>query len=379
MNDLCLNWHLFCRVIDNYGDIGVCWRLCRQLHEVHGQQVVLWVDDLHTFHAIEPQIDPALARQEVNGIGIRHWSSDFVLTDEPGDVVVETFACDLPEAYINAMQARVPQPVWINLEYLSAEDWVIGCHGCPSPVHGMNKSFFFPGFMPGTGGLLFDQQLPQLAQALAQPAAKQAFLAELGVPAAAADSLLVSLFAYENPALAPLLDQLSAGSQPVTLLVPQGRISADVAHWLATGLMPGPVHQRGALRVASLPFMSQEQYDRLLALCDINFVRGEESFVRAQMLGKPMVWHIYQQEEDAHLVKLEAFLALHLAQAQAPLATQLFSLFRAWNQPGLPLPDMTQLLPLLPHWQSHARDWQQSLLALGDLASNLVHYARNRV
>ena len=379
MSHTALTWHLFCRVIDNYGDIGVCWRLCRQLQAVHGQQVVLWVDDLHTFNAIEPLVDPLLATQQVQGISVHHWADDFTLSETPGDVVVETFACDLPEVYIAAMQTRAPQPVWINLEYLSAEDWVIGCHGAPSPVHGMNKSFFFPGFMPGTGGLLYDQQLPQLAQTLAQPQAKRAFLAELGVPGDAADSLLMSLFAYENPALAPLLDQLCAAEQPVTLLVPQGRISADVARWLGAELAAGQAQQRGVLTIHALPFMSQDQYDGLLALCDINFVRGEESFVRAQMLGKPMLWHIYQQEEDAHLIKLEAFLTLYLQQAPQELVTPLLNLFRAWNQPGQPMPDLGALLRLLPLWRSHAAGWQQGLLALGDLASNLVHYARNRV
>ncbi len=37
---------IFCAVVDNYGDIGVCWRLARQLAHEHGMTVRLWVDDL---------------------------------------------------------------------------------------------------------------------------------------------------------------------------------------------------------------------------------------------------------------------------------------------------------------------------------------------
>ena len=35
---------LFCRVIDNWGDAGVCWRLARQLVRERGAQVRLWID-----------------------------------------------------------------------------------------------------------------------------------------------------------------------------------------------------------------------------------------------------------------------------------------------------------------------------------------------
>lgn len=374
-----LHWHIFCRVIDNFGDIGVCWRLARQLHQQHGQQVHLWVDDLHSFAAIEPVVDALQATQFVDGIGVSRWQDDFVMPAAIADVVVEAFACDIPPAYIAAMQQQAQPPRWINLEYLSAEDWVTDCHGAPSPVHNLSKTFFFPGFTAGTGGLLFDQQLPALAQHLAGPAGKVQLLAELGFPEMAAPERLLSLFAYENPALAPLLDQLSRGGQAITLLVPEGRISAGVEDWLGEALPTGQRLSRGNLQLCGLPFMSQQQYDRVLAACDLNLVRGEESFVRAQMLGKPMLWHIYQQEDDAHLIKLEAFLQRYLAKAPAPLRESLLALFRAWNQPGLPLPDLNALLVAPDAWQKHCADWQQSLLALGDLASNLVHYARNPV
>ncbi|WP_430461789.1 elongation factor P maturation arginine rhamnosyltransferase EarP [Thalassolituus sp. LLYu03] len=377
-----LNWAIFCRVIDNFGDIGVCWRLARQLMQVHGQQVTLWVDDLTSFHAIEPAVDASADRQTVDGAVVRHWHAqacDGVAAQDVADVVIEAFACDIPDPYIRAMQQRSVPPLWINLEYLSAEDWVTDFHLGHSPVHNLGKTFFFPGFTEGTGGLLFDAHLPALSQCFAAAEARQALLQAFGFQVKVAGARLISLFAYENPALPDLLEQLQALAQPVILLVPEGRISAGLHQWLGEPLVAGQQLNRGGLTLCGLPFMPQSRYDELLAACDLNFVRGEESFVRAQMLGKPMVWHIYQQEEDAHLVKLEAFLQRYLQAADEALREPLLHLFRSWNQPGLKLPDLAPLLSAPEGWQRHCADWQQSLLALGDLASNLVHYARNRV
>ena len=53
--------------------------------------------------------------------------------------------------------------------------------------------------------------------------------------------------------------------------------------------------------------MPQNQFDALLHLVDGAIIRGEDSFVRAQLAGKPFLWHIYPQDEMAHLDKLHAF------------------------------------------------------------------------
>ena len=59
---------LFCRVVDNYGDIGVCWRLARQLDTEHDCKVRLIVDDLAAFRFIAPGIDPTLTQQNLLGV-----------------------------------------------------------------------------------------------------------------------------------------------------------------------------------------------------------------------------------------------------------------------------------------------------------------------
>ncbi|MEN9867471.1 MAG: elongation factor maturation arginine rhamnosyltransferase EarP, partial [Pseudomonadota bacterium] len=64
---------IFCQVVDNYGDIGFCWRLARQLVLDYAQQVTLWVDDFASFQKICGSLDLAQAVQAVEGVSIRHW------------------------------------------------------------------------------------------------------------------------------------------------------------------------------------------------------------------------------------------------------------------------------------------------------------------
>ena len=126
---------LFCKVVDNYGDAGICWRLARQLQQEHGVAVTLWIDDLPTFQRICHEVDVTTEMQLLDGVTVRYWrkgEGDFSVGDV-ADIVIEFFACDIPEAYIVAMAQCNPRPVWLNLEGLTAEEWVEGCHTLPSP------------------------------------------------------------------------------------------------------------------------------------------------------------------------------------------------------------------------------------------------------
>ena len=372
------SWDIFCSVVDNYGDIGVTWRLARQLVADHQQGVRLWVDDLRAFVPLCPEADVDAARQWHQGVEVCQWPQPWQSVDV-ADVVLEAFACKLPEGYLQAMKARETPALWINLEYLSAEDWVSGCHGLPSlRPDGLKRMFFFPGFDAGTGGLLREADLLQRRRAFEQdPQAKQAFLRGLGVYPAS-HARLISLFAYENKGLASWLDALATGSVATHLLVPQGRITGDLLRWLGMDqLGMGDVQQSGALTVQALPFVRQEDYDHLLWSCDFNAVRGEDSFVRAQWAGRPLLWHIYEQEEDAHWVKLNAFLALYVKDLTPGAAQAFTGLWHAWNGGT----DMTQSWNLLlEHWPeitAYAERWclEQSLQA--DLAQALVLFYRN--
>ncbi|KRP65891.1 elongation factor P maturation arginine rhamnosyltransferase EarP [Pseudomonas orientalis] len=368
-------WDIFCSVVDNYGDIGVTWRLARQLVAEHGCGVRLWVDDLRAFERMCPQIDVSLEQQWQEGVDVRHWPCEWPAT-AAADVVVAAFACQLPADYMQAMAARERTPLWMNLDYLSAEDWVVGCHRLPSvKFKGVQKYFFFPGFRPGTGGLLREAGLLQQRQAFQEDAnAQRQFLQTLGV-FPVADARLISLFAYENAGLGGWLDVLSTDGRATHLLVPEGRILGDVQRWLGEeGLTAGAVHQRGALTVQVLPFVRQGQYDQLLWCCELNAVRGEDSFVRAQWAGRPLLWHIYRQDEDIHLDKLDAFLELYTAALSPTAKEAVVAFWQAWNTEG----DMARPWKMLQaHWpelNGHAQNWCLEQALQADLATALVQF-----
>ena len=364
-------WDIFCTVVDNFGDIGVCWRLARQLAAEFNLDVRLWVDDLASFARICPQIDLALDQQSVAGVDIRHWSPNFPET-ESADVVIEAFACNLPERYLAAIRAA--KPVWINLEYLSAEDWVEGCHGLSSPQAGLAKYFFFPGFSERTGGVPGEAAMRR-ARAAWSPMDADAFLARFAPVDPAA--LKISLFAYENPAIASLIAGLSVLSRPVQLYLPEGRALPEVAAALNVQLRAGMTVGQGSLTLTVLPMLAQDDYDRLLWSCDLNFVRGEDSFVRAQWAAKPFIWQIYQQEEDAHFDKLNAFLKLYLAGCDPAGAALLGDFSQKWNRG-----ETVQILALLDCWaqlQAHASAWADGLALRGDLVANLVKFVSGKV
>jgi uncharacterized repeat protein (TIGR03837 family) len=371
-------WDIFCTVVDNFGDIGVTWRLARQLVTEHSLAVRLWVDDLRAFERLCPQIDIHASQQWQQGVEVRQWMADWQPT-EAADVVIAAFACQLPAAYMEAMAEREKPPLWMNLDYLSAEDWVVSCHGLPSVKYKqVQKFFFFPGFNQGTGGLLRERGLLERRQQFQQdPEAQRLFLQGLGVDRAPG-AQLISLFAYENTGLASWLDAMAGNATPTHLLVPEGRILGDVERWLGVeGLAAGAVHVRDALTVQVLPFVRQDQYDLLLWSCNFNAVRGEDSFVRAQWAGRPMLWHIYQQDEDIHLDKLEAFLALYVKGLSGPAGEAISGLWRAWNAGEKMTDHWRSTRKHWPELEKHAQAWCLEQALQADLATALVQFYLN--
>jgi uncharacterized repeat protein (TIGR03837 family) len=358
-----LHWDIFCRVIDNYGDIGVCWRLARQLANEHGKHVRLWLDDLNSLQPLCPAVAPALTRQSCSAVEIIHWTENPRI-DRVGEVVIEAFACELPAIYLEAMARTTPKPCWINLEYLTAEAWAESCHGMasPHPSLPLTKYFYFPGFSTTTGGLLREQGLfAERDETIAQ--------------ATGHHGLDISLFSYDTAPISALIETLAESSIETRLHVAPGKpLAAVAAHFGSNGPW-----QHGRLRVQPFAFLPQDDYDRLLWRCDINFVRGEDSFVRAQWAGKPFVWQIYRQEEDAHLVKLEAFLDRYTYGLSAVGATAVSQLFRAWNSAGDLRQAWADFIAIRSELDRYNHRWANQLAKNENLAEILVKFCTAKV
>jgi len=376
-------WDIFCNVVDNYGDIGVAWRLARGLAGEQGLAVRLWVDDLRAFRHIWPAIDADADRQTCAGVTVCAWRAPFAAT-EPARVVIEAFGCALPESYLAAMGGQSPPPVWINLEYLSAESWVAAHHGLPSPHPRLplTKHFFFPGYTPETGGLLAEADLAERRSAFLHTSILD-FWRQLGLAAPRPGELRVSLFAYENPALPDLLDAWAADPNPITCLVPEGRILPQLATWLAVPrLQAGDAHRRGALQVHVMPFLDQDRYDQLLWACGLNFVRGEDSCVRAQWAARPLVWQAYPQAEAAHWDKLDALRVQYTAGLDSAAGGAVSGMWRHWNG----MPDPGGMAASWAVWRGHqaaierhAAAWCRHLERAGRLVGKLVEFAENKL
>jgi uncharacterized repeat protein (TIGR03837 family) len=357
-----LLWDVFCRVIDNFGDIGVCWRLACNLAE-RGQRVRLWVDDAAALRWMAPAGH--------DGVEVGAWlaSTSF---PPPGDVVVEAFGCDPAPAFLAAMAAAgedARPPVWINLEYLSAEGYVERSHALASPqmsgpARGLTKWFFYPGFTAATGGLLREPGL-QGEQAMFD---RGAWLAAQGL-ALRQDERLLSVFCYPGAPIDRLVASLAADARPTLLATAPGAATGAVRAALAT------LGDQAVLRQQPLPWLTQSDFDRLLWAADLNFVRGEDSWVRAQWAGQPFVWQAYPQNDGAHGPKIEAFLDRALAGAPADAAEAIRDWTAAWNgldDPAAPLPAWTPRT--LAATRAAVLAWRDQLTAAPDLVTRLLAF-----
>jgi len=385
-----MRWDVFCRVIDNFGDIGVCWRLCADLG-ARGHTVRLWVDDASALSWMAPHGAP--------GVDVRPWAEAEGPTQAeaicPGDVVIEAFGCNPPDAFLARMQRPQP-PAWVNLEYLSAEDYVERSHGLASPVFsgpaaGLRKRFFYPGFTPATGGLLREPGLMS-RQADFHAHQRLPWLHALGVPASEADRL-VSVFCYAGAPLADWLNMLQAEAMAATdahggagspapsagitrVLLTPGHATSLAQVWLAQGRHKAP----HLFTLHPLPALPQTAFDHLLWACHLNIVRGEDSAVRALWAGRPHIWHIYPQDDGVHAGKLDAFMTRWMHTWSPGLREGVQRGWRHFNRIGQEVQGEGSA-PRLPDWRASDGAWAQATLAARtallpqtDLVTQLTHF-----
>ncbi len=406
------HWDIFCKIVDNFGDIGVCWRLSQQLANEHAIQVRLIIDDIHVAQKIIAQLDISKPLQVINNIEIVAWSYiEASLANQTSsanqtsvanqinkpfvDVVIETFACTLPESYLNRMHSHT---LWINLEYLSAEAWVGDFHAKPSkhPSLNLTKYYFFPGFFENTGGLIRENDLIQNRDAFINSIESQSdFWQRIDIGQISKEVLKISLFCYPQAQIKTLLKSLSETKKKISLFVPFNSAIAEVTS-LYMDFEPkiGNIYYKENLTIYVLPFLSQVDYDRLLWACDLNFVRGEDSWIRAIWAGKPFIWQPYIQTDDTHLKKLNAFLDLYTFDADPESKALINEAHLTWS--GYASHAKTQLdqaynqdcniaekniwlefIGALENLHQHSNEQTNLLNLQSDLATKLVIFSEN--
>lgn len=300
---------VFVRVIDNYGDAGVGWRLSCLLAEYMHMHVRLWIDDTDALNKLVP------ASEQQTQITIEAWQSDAIMQQQLSAaadpvLVIETFGCELPPQVLERM--RQCRPLWLNWEYLTAEDWAVGLHAMSSlQPNGLEKYFWFMGIDEDSGGLLREPDyLAEREKFRQQPKLQQAFRQEYGLPLQHTGQLWL-VFAYTSGQWAQWMAMWQQADTPVTLWLAGGQVieSLRAAKLIAPEELQqeGDICELGNVTLVRIPFVPQAAFDRLLWLADAAIVRGEDSLVRALWAGLPFFWHIYRQDDDVHLQKLHAF------------------------------------------------------------------------
>jgi uncharacterized repeat protein (TIGR03837 family) len=453
---------IFCRVIDNFGDAGICGRLARQMADEHRFAVSLFIDLPETLEPLAPQLrlakagtpdespgysrdssrssgdsDPSfqplerrsIAHETAEGLSTAHDGSgevrviQWVEGDEAGMLgrahrdpvaIVSGFGCDLPAGVRAGLgTSGRAAPVWVDFEYLSAEDWVESFHGraSPKPQDSAVAHYFFPGFTPLTGGLLRERDLDERRIHFQASGKSARFLAGLGLADQGEDSRLerrvrpdanrtwahathvqprtqrISLFCYPNAPLSDWLQAVAESEEPTLVCATAPIASAALS---AAGASPDADRfSRGNLQIRRLPMLSQDDYDRLLWCCDLNIVRGEDSWIRAHWAARPFIWQPYPQSEGVHLTKLEAFLKRmsDMTRGRLGLATEaddvaiaaIDAMMLAWSTGK-------RVAKAWQHYQVRFGEvrrlheaWRLALLTQSDLASRLAAFISDRL
>lgn len=310
--------HLTCKVIDFFGDIGVAWRIAKQLKIDFNIEVHLLVDDLVTTKRLIPSIDLSLQKQTINGINICHcdFNEDSTSLPPPPDFVFNLFNIDLPHSYKTLIKRKKSK--YIVIEYLSAEPWVDNFHLKPSidPQSGLIKTYFYPGFTNQTGGLIREKGLFLRREAFDQSRRKKLIQSLGGDP----NLYSISLFYYPIQKIEVFLDVIDHINKPAQFFIPQ---------YLFDLLKLKNNYQ--FIHIIPYPFLNHDDFDNLLWSCDLNFVRGEDSWTRAIWAGKPFIWQPYIQENNIHLIKLKAFLKRYYEACDQDLSEILIKIHDDWS------------------------------------------------
>lgn len=301
---------IFCEIIDNYGDIGVVYRTAKELQKIFPESKIrVFLNRLDEFKKINSQVID-LPSQNIDGI--EYITFDYLRDNAnkllTAQVIIEAFGCQIPEEYIEI--AYDNSELLINLEYLSAEDWIEDFHLQSSPLGRgkLKKVFFMPGFTEKSGGVIADSNYLERIQRVLENKEfyEKKYLSDIEDRE---NKIIGTLFSYEKN-FTPLLEDLKKLDKDVVILA-MGEKTQDSLRKILKNFSIEDFRNSlkyGKIEIRFLNFLNQEEYEELINIVDFNFVRGEDSFIRAVLTGKPYMWHIYCQEEYAHMDKIEGFL-----------------------------------------------------------------------
>ena len=299
---------IFCEIIDNFGDIGVVYRISKELKKIfQNVRIRIVLNRLEEFKAINKKVKDT-DYQEIDGLicVTEKYVKENMESFGVSDVFIEAFGCNVPEEYVKA--AKENSKLWINLEYLSGEKWIEDFHLCESLIDSktLKKIFFMPGFNEKSGGVIIDSGFLERMKYGKENRDEvfKKYFKDFDLK----DKFIGTVFSYEKN-FENLLETLKNYEKETVLLLMGEKTQKSFSEILKKNLIEdyGNIVKYGKITMIYSDFFSQEEYEEIISASDFNFTRGEDSFVRGIILGKPFMWHIYLQEEKAHMDKIKAF------------------------------------------------------------------------
>lgn len=302
---------IFCEIIDNFGDIGVVYRIGKELKKQFPNcKFRVFMNRTQEFCTINKKATN-IQYQIINNI--EYLTFDYINNSDiiPADIIIEAFGCTIPQKYMK--KAIYDSTLLINLEYLSAEDWIEDFHLKSSPIgHGkLKKIFFMPGFTEKTGGIIADSNYLELVNRVNNNIDfyKKKYLFEKYGISNYNEKIIGTIFSYEK-SFEPLLKSLKKLNKNSVLLIFGEQSIESFKNFFKKNSIQvlGNLIKYDKIEIRFLDFLNQNDYEELINTVDFNFVRGEDSFIRGILSGKPYLWHIYCQEEYVHMDKITSFL-----------------------------------------------------------------------
>lgn len=390
---------VLCKVVDNFGDIGVVFRLCRALSELKKNlEIRLVVSNLDSFAKISKGIDSTKTFQEFRGWKVFDWNDNALCKKEfsknPPEFILECFQCgrtEWLEELLFSPQFNLNVQI-VNVEYLTAESWADDFHLLKSGTRSakIKKINFMPGFTKKTGGLILDKNFmcclseKKFALNLVKQNLDKKILSE-----DFSDSFKILIFSYPKnfDFLASAIKEFSFLKKIIVFVASgAGADSAKISL------------KKFKVDFICLPFMQQEVWDAFLSLMDFSFVRGEDSFSRCCLFGNPFIWNIYPQEEEFHIVKLNAFLQkikipqiekfsfLYNRNFKASCCPESLEILEEKKLPSelekINSEMKTEILSLLKNYENlkpEFKKFSNEILKNGNLAENLLNFLETKI
>ena len=369
-----MNIAVLCKVVDNFGDIGVVWRLCCQLSnqikkENLTSKINLIVDDLVSFNKICNSVDSNKSFQIVDNINIFNWNDEKLCYDEfsknDGEnlsVILEVFQCGRPSWMEKILfEDKLNRTVQIiMIDYLTAEKYAEDFHCLQSLTRSskVQKVNFMPGFTNKTGGLIIDSEWEQLCDYK--------------------NNKTLLCFTYDRNWDA-LANACKKSNYIEKVLIAPGKGFNSLKKSFYSYFI-----KDSNLKIEELSFMNQNKWDKMLKNCGVLFIRGEESMSRACLSGIPFVWHAYPQSDEYQLIKVRALLermSVHFKCEDFKIIEKVWILINSAESEVEQEEFEKAILDFFDNAEKLVYGFREFALDLrknGDLCSNLMTFIKNK-